>query len=82
MRLAMVSKLLLKFDLGAIFEKKIVCRSDPEDGNNGWGMSPRGAGYLFGADVVKVKKKNKIFEEYPLKCKSNRKIQLSKIFLL
>ncbi|KAK6016236.1 hypothetical protein OSTOST_18282 [Ostertagia ostertagi] len=28
--------------------------SDPEDSSVGWGMSPRGAGYLFGADVVKV----------------------------
>lgn len=28
--------------------------SDPEDSSNGWGMSPRGAGYLFGSDVVKV----------------------------
>mmetsp|Transcript_12466 Transcript_12466/g.26934 ORF Transcript_12466/g.26934 Transcript_12466/m.26934 type:complete len:228 (+) Transcript_12466:318-1001(+) len=26
--------------------------SDPED-VDGWGMSPRGAGYLFGADIVK-----------------------------
>jgi len=26
--------------------------SDPEDGVEGWGLSPRGAGYLFGADVV------------------------------
>ena len=25
--------------------------SDPED-IDGWGLSPRGAGYLFGADVV------------------------------
>jgi len=25
--------------------------SDPEE-TNGWGMSPRGAGYLFGSDVV------------------------------
>uniref|UniRef100_A0A1I7XST5 Serine/threonine-protein phosphatase n=1 Tax=Heterorhabditis bacteriophora TaxID=37862 RepID=A0A1I7XST5_HETBA len=28
--------------------------SDPEDSSVGWGMSPRGAGYLFGADVVKT----------------------------
>ncbi|KAF8991516.1 Metallo-dependent phosphatase-like protein [Cyathus striatus] len=27
--------------------------SDPDD-INGWGVSPRGAGYLFGADVTKV----------------------------
>ncbi|VDK78979.1 unnamed protein product [Gongylonema pulchrum] len=27
--------------------------SDPED-SIGWGVSPRGAGYLFGSDVVKV----------------------------
>jgi serine/threonine-protein phosphatase 4 catalytic subunit len=26
--------------------------SDPEDGLEGWGLSPRGAGYLFGADVA------------------------------
>ena len=26
--------------------------SDPEDGVEGWGLSPRGAGYLFGADVA------------------------------
>lgn len=26
--------------------------SDPED-IEGWGQSPRGAGYLFGGDVVK-----------------------------
>ena len=26
-------------------------RSDPED-TLGWGVSPRGAGYLFGSDVV------------------------------
>lgn len=26
--------------------------SDPEDNNDGWGISPRGAGYLFGADVA------------------------------
>ena len=26
--------------------------SDPEDAN-GWGLSPRGAGYLFGGDVTK-----------------------------
>jgi len=26
--------------------------SDPEDGVEGWGLSPRGAGYLFGADVT------------------------------
>lgn len=26
--------------------------SDPEDDQTGWGMSPRGAGYLFGSDVV------------------------------
>jgi serine/threonine-protein phosphatase 4 catalytic subunit len=25
--------------------------SDPED-THGWGVSPRGAGYLFGSDVV------------------------------
>ncbi len=25
--------------------------SDPED-TQGWGVSPRGAGYLFGSDVV------------------------------
>ncbi|CAI4230329.1 unnamed protein product [Auanema sp. JU1783] len=28
--------------------------SDPEDSAVGWGMSPRGAGYLFGSDVVKT----------------------------
>jgi len=27
--------------------------SDPED-INGWSMSPRGAGYLFGGDIVEV----------------------------
>lgn len=27
--------------------------SDPEE-SVGWGVSPRGAGYLFGSDVVKV----------------------------
>ncbi|OAF67509.1 hypothetical protein A3Q56_04755 [Intoshia linei] len=26
--------------------------SDPEDIQNGWGVSPRGAGYLFGSDVA------------------------------
>jgi serine/threonine-protein phosphatase 4 catalytic subunit len=26
--------------------------SDPEDGIEGWGLSPRGAGYLFGGNVV------------------------------
>jgi hypothetical protein len=26
--------------------------SDPEDGVDGWGLSPRGAGYLFGADIA------------------------------
>lgn len=26
--------------------------SDPEDTNNGWNASPRGAGFLFGCDVV------------------------------
>jgi serine/threonine-protein phosphatase 4 catalytic subunit len=26
--------------------------SDPEDSSDGWGLSPRGAGYLFGKDVV------------------------------
>merc|ERR1711928_120947 len=26
--------------------------SDPEDTQQGWGVSPRGAGYLFGSDVV------------------------------
>ncbi|OWA50101.1 Serine/threonine-protein phosphatase 4 catalytic subunit [Hypsibius exemplaris] len=26
--------------------------SDPEDANDGWGISPRGAGYLFGSDVA------------------------------
>jgi serine/threonine-protein phosphatase 4 catalytic subunit len=26
--------------------------SDPEDGSEGWGLSPRGAGYLFGGNVV------------------------------
>ena len=26
--------------------------SDPEDGVEGWGLSPRGAGYLFGADIA------------------------------
>lgn len=26
--------------------------SDPEDGAPGWGLSPRGAGYTFGADVA------------------------------
>ena len=26
--------------------------SDPEDSVAGWGLSPRGAGYIFGADVV------------------------------
>jgi hypothetical protein len=26
--------------------------SDPEEGVEGWGLSPRGAGYLFGADVT------------------------------
>ena len=26
--------------------------SDPEPGIDGWGLSPRGAGYLFGGDVV------------------------------
>lgn len=25
--------------------------SDPEE-TNGWGVSPRGAGYLFGSDIV------------------------------
>ena len=28
----------------------LVPRSDPED-IEGWGLSPRGAGYLFGADI-------------------------------
>ena len=28
--------------------------SDPEDSSNDWGMSPRGAEYLFKFDVVKV----------------------------
>lgn len=28
--------------------------SDPEEGNVGWGLSPRGAGYLFGADASKT----------------------------
>ena len=28
-----------------------ACRSDPEE-TLGWGVSPRGAGYLFGSDVV------------------------------
>src|SRR5699024_11453963 len=27
--------------------------SDPDD-IDGWGLSPRGAGFLFGADIVKV----------------------------
>lgn len=27
--------------------------SDPEDIQGGWGISPRGAGYIFGSDVVK-----------------------------
>ena len=27
--------------------------SDPEEGISGWGFSPRGAGYVFGADVVR-----------------------------
>lgn len=31
--------------------------SDPED-SVGWGVSPRGAGYLFGSDVVKVSDKH------------------------
>lgn len=26
--------------------------SDPDEGISGWGVSPRGAGYLFGADIV------------------------------
>jgi serine/threonine-protein phosphatase 4 catalytic subunit len=26
--------------------------SDPEDITGGWGLSPRGAGYIFGADIV------------------------------
>jgi serine/threonine-protein phosphatase 4 catalytic subunit len=26
--------------------------SDPEDGVEGWGLSPRGAGYLFGGDIA------------------------------
>lgn len=26
--------------------------SDPEDTQGGWGISPRGAGYIFGADIV------------------------------
>ena len=26
--------------------------SDPDDNVQGWAMSPRGAGYLFGADIV------------------------------
>merc|ERR1711916_394410 len=26
--------------------------SDPEESVDGWGLSPRGAGYVFGADVV------------------------------
>lgn len=26
--------------------------SDPEDGVDGWGLSPRGAGYLFGHDIA------------------------------
>ena len=26
--------------------------SDPEEGVEGWGLSPRGAGYLFGEDVT------------------------------
>ena len=26
--------------------------SDPEDNQQGWGCSPRGAGFLFGSDVV------------------------------
>lgn len=26
--------------------------SDPEDGVEGWGLSPRGAGYLFGHDIA------------------------------
>ena len=26
--------------------------SDPEEGVEGWGLSPRGAGYLFGGDVT------------------------------
>eukprot|EP00357_Protocruzia_adherens_P036034 CAMPEP_0115029676 /NCGR_PEP_ID=MMETSP0216-20121206/37170_1 /TAXON_ID=223996 /ORGANISM="Protocruzia adherens, Strain Boccale" /LENGTH=307 /DNA_ID=CAMNT_0002406361 /DNA_START=48 /DNA_END=971 /DNA_ORIENTATION=- len=34
--------------------------SDPEE-INGWGMSPRGAGYLFGGDIVEVfNKTNKV----------------------
>lgn len=28
--------------------------SDPEEGSNGYGVSPRGAGYLFGSDVVQT----------------------------
>ena len=34
--------------------------SDPED-MDGWGLSPRGAGYLFGGDVVE-----KVYTEHPL----------------
>lgn len=26
--------------------------SDPEDGVEGWGLSPRGAGFLFGHDIA------------------------------
>mmetsp|Transcript_17341 Transcript_17341/g.49568 ORF Transcript_17341/g.49568 Transcript_17341/m.49568 type:complete len:136 (+) Transcript_17341:308-715(+) len=26
--------------------------SDPEDITGGWGISPRGAGYIFGSDIV------------------------------
>lgn len=26
--------------------------SDPDEGIDGWNLSPRGAGYLFGQDIV------------------------------
>lgn len=28
--------------------------SDPEDITGGWGISPRGAGYIFGSDIVQM----------------------------
>ena len=34
----------------ALVTLALVPRSDPED-IEGWGLSPRGAGYLFGGDI-------------------------------